>query len=74
MKVPAAARGFIQANVFASELTGPLLVKNPRMLEAIASVILSRRGAEIPAPFPRDPWAQEAYAVTEHQLQLRCKA
>ena len=44
------------------------------MLEAIASVILSRRGAEIPAPFPRDPWAQEAYAVTEHQLQLRCKA
>ncbi len=71
---PRGSEGFHQANVFASELTGPLLVKNPRMLETVASVILSRRGAEIPAPFPRDPWAQEAYAVTEHQLQLRCKA
>ena len=71
---PCGSEGFHQANVFASELTGPLLVKNPRMLETIASVLLSRRGAELPSPFPRDPWAQEAYTVTEHQLQLRCRA
>lgn len=71
---PCGSEGFHQANVFASELTGPLLVKNPRMLEAIASVLLSRRGAELPSPFPRAPWAQEAYTVTEHQLQLRCRA
>ena len=71
---PCGSEGFHQANVFASELTGPLLVKNPRMLETIASVLLSRRGAELPSPFPRAPWAQEAYTVTEHQLQLRCRA
>lgn len=52
---PCGSEGFHQANVFASELTGPLLVKNPRMLETIASVLLSRRGAELPSPFPGTP-------------------
>ena len=63
--------GFHRGNVFASELTGPLLVKNPRLLEAVAAAILDRRGS--PAPLPRDDWAEAAYAVTEEQLRLRAQ-
>ena len=36
--------GFHWKNVFASELTGPVLVKNPRSLEAVADAICTRRG------------------------------
>lgn len=70
---PGGCEGYHHGNVFASELTGPLLVKNPRMLETVAAVILERRGAEIPAPLPQDSWAQKAYTVTEQQLRLRCR-
>ena len=34
--------GFHWKNVFASELTGPVLVKNPRLLEAVADAICTR--------------------------------
>lgn len=63
--------GFHWNNVFASELTGPLLVKNPRLLEAVAGAMLRRRGASLPETLPRDDYAESAYAVTEEQLKLR---
>lgn len=37
--------GFHWKNVFASHLTGPILVKNPRLLEAVATTALARRGS-----------------------------
>ncbi|MDE7352684.1 MAG: hypothetical protein K2O06_06495 [Acetatifactor sp.] len=63
--------GFHQGNVFASELTGPILVKNPRLLETVAAAVLTRRGVRLPDPLPRDTLGWEAYAVTEEQLRLR---
>ena len=68
---PGRPEGFHWKNVFASELTGPLLVKNPRLLEVLARAVCARRGAEWPADPPRDPWAEQAYAVTEEQLRKR---
>lgn len=64
--------GFHRWNVYGSELTGPVLVKNPRLLERIAAEILARKGAEIPAEWPVDPWAEKGYTVTEAALLRRC--
>lgn len=66
--------GFHWKNVFASELTGPILVKNPRLLEVLAKAVCARRGAEWPETRPADPWAEKAYAVTEEQLRARQRA
>ena len=65
--------GFHGKNVFASELTGPILVKNPRLLETVAAAILARRGASLPEERPKDPWAEAGYAITAEQLKLRCQ-
>lgn len=58
-------------NVFASQLTGPILVKNPKLLEAAASAVYARRGAQLPEKRPVDPWAEKSYTVTEEQLRRR---
>lgn len=63
--------GFHYKNVFASCLTGPILAKNPRLLQAVAAAILRRRSAEVPAEIPVDNWAQQSYAVTEAALRQR---
>jgi len=60
--------GFHWKNVFASQLTGPLLVKNPKLLEAAAAAIYARRGQTLPVDRPGDPWAEKAYAFTSEQL------
>lgn len=64
--------GFRRDNVFASELTGPILIKNPRLLEAVAAAILCRRGGSEPEQWPLDTWTEQGYAITEEQLRLRC--
>ena len=66
--------GFHWKNVFASHLTGPLLVKNPKLLETAAAALYARRGKPLPVDRPVDRWAEQAYAVTEEQLRLRAKA
>lgn len=63
--------GFHWKNVFASHLTGPILVKNPKLLETVTAAIFARRGETLPQDRPRDEWAEKAYAVTEEQLRLR---
>lgn len=63
--------GFHWKNVFASELTGPILVKNPRLLETVAAAILARRGASLPEERPTNPWTEAGYAITAEQLKLR---
>lgn len=65
--------GFHWKNVFGSELTGPILVKNPRLLEAVAAAILTRRGAALPETAATDPYAEAGYAVTAEQLRLRAE-
>lgn len=68
---PGTPEGFHWKNVFASELTGPLLVKNPRLLEAVAAAVYARRGEALPADRAADTWAEQGYAVTEQELRQR---
>ena len=65
--------GFHQNNVFGSELTGPLLVKNPRLLDAVADAVCRHSGAEVPETRPQFPYAEQGYAITAEQLKLRCQ-
>lgn len=67
------AEGFHDKNVFASHLTGPILVKNPRLLETVAAAIYAQRGAAVPEQWPRDEYAEAGYAITAEQLKLRCQ-
>ena len=66
------AEGWHDENVYASELTGPLLVKNPKLLEHVAGAILTRRGLTIPDEWPIDVWARQGYEVTARELRARC--
>ena len=66
--------GFHWKNVFASELTVPVLVKNPRLLEAVADAICTRRGISLPEERPSFPYAEAGYAITAEQLKLRAEA
>ena len=68
---PRTPEGLRFRNVWASELTGPLLVKNPRLLDVLAVTLCTRRGAPLPEAMPQDPWAEAGYAVTAEQLRLR---
>ena len=67
------SEGFHWKNVFASHLTGPILVKNPRLLEAVAAAIYARRGEALPESWPCDQYAEAGYAITAEQLKLRCQ-
>lgn len=66
------AEGFRYKNVIGSHLTGPILVKNPRLLETVITAIYAKRGAQCPA-IPKDEWAEQGYAVTAKELKARCK-
>ena len=68
------AEGFCQNAVFASELTGPILTKNPRLLEKVAAAIYARRGEAMPADLPVIPHLEEGYAMSAEQLRARCEA
>jgi len=67
------AEGFHWNNVFGSHLTGPILVKNPRLLEKMAEAIYLRRGEALPEQWPVDTYAENGYAITAEQLKLRCQ-
>ena len=65
------AEGYHANSVFASQLTGPILVKNPRLLETVVKAIYAHRGVEVPASIPTDTYAEQGYAITAEQLRLR---
>lgn len=67
------SEGYHERNVFASELTGPLLVKNPLMLGAVLAAIYARRGESLPKEIPAYPYEEQGYAITAQQLKLRCE-
>ena len=66
--------GFHRNNVFASQLTGPLLVKNPRMLDAVVDAIYRHRNEPLPVERPTDHWAEDGYRITAEQLKLRSES
>ena len=66
--------GFHRNNVFASQLTGPLLVKNPRMLDAVVDGIYQHLNEPLPVERPTDHWAEDGYLITSEQLKLRSES
>ena len=66
------AEGFLYQNVIGSHLTGPILVKNPHLLETVIAAIYAKHGLSCPE-IPKDQWAEQGYAVTARELKARCK-
>ena len=65
--------GYQKGNVFASTLTGPILVKNPALLRELARRVLAHAGAEVPETIPVDGELEKGYAVTAEQLRKRAE-
>ena len=56
---------------FASQLTGPILVKNPALLKIVVQAIYRHRGETCPE-IPVDQYMAEGWAITAEQLKARC--
>ena len=67
------AEGYVSGNVFATHITGPVLVKNPDFLDLIIRRVFAQKGWELPEALPTFPHEREAYAVTLKELQARIK-
>jgi CobQ-like glutamine amidotransferase family enzyme len=63
--------GFRYQNVIGSHLTGPILVKNPRLLDKVIAAIYEKRGEALPAERPADRWTEDGYTITAEALKQR---
>ena len=63
--------GFRYKNVIGSHLTGPILVKNPRLLDAVVAAIYEKRGVALPAELPVNRWTEDGYTITAEALKQR---
>lgn len=70
---PGGAEGFVSGNLFATHLTGPVLVKNPAFTDHILTTLFACRGWPCPPTLPKLPHEQDAYAVTLRELTARIK-
>ena len=66
-----APEGNVAGNLFATHLTGPVLVKNPAFLDLIIRRLFALKGWELPADPPVLPHEREAYEVTLRELRGR---
>lgn len=62
------AEGYVSGNVFATHLTGPILVKNPDFTDFLIRRIFGLKGWELPEALPVLPYEREAYEVTVKEL------
>ncbi|MBR2421322.1 MAG: hypothetical protein IKB09_03085 [Oscillospiraceae bacterium] len=67
------AEGFVSGNLFATHITGPVLVKNPAFTDLILCRLFAAKGWELPNLLPVLPHEREAYAVTLRELQARIR-
>lgn len=65
------AEGYVSGNVFATHITGPVLVKNPDFTDLIVRRLFAAKGWDLPRALPVLPHEREAYAVTLRELQGR---
>lgn len=65
------AEGYVSGNVFATHLTGPVLVKNPDFGDLLLRRLFAQKGWDLPEPLPELPHQRAAYAVTLEELQKR---
>lgn len=70
---PKTPEGYREHNVFASQLTGPILTKNPRLLQEICTTVLQHRGASLPTTWPTHPYEENSYQITATQLKQRAE-
>ena len=68
---PCGSEGYHKGSVFASQLTGPILVKNPALLKIMVQAIYRHRGETCPE-IPVDQYMAEGWAITAEQLKTRC--
>ena len=69
---PCGPEGYHQGSVFASQLTGPILVKNPEMLKVMVQAIYKHQGKACP-DIPVDDYMAQGWAITAEQLKARCQ-
>ncbi len=67
------SEGYVSGSVFATHITGPVLVKNPDFMDLIIRRIFETKGWAAPEKLPTFPHEREAYAVTLQELQARIK-
>ena len=67
------AEGYADCNVFATHLTGPVLVKNPDFVDLMIRRIFEAKGWEPPGTLPVLPHEREAFEVTLAELSARIK-
>ena len=65
------AEGYVDGNLFATHVTGPLLVKNPHVTDLLIRRIFAAKGWELPEGLPVLSHEQEAYEVTLRELSAR---
>lgn len=63
--------GYVAGNLFATHITGPVLVKNPDFLDVILTRLFGAKGWELPEALPVLPHEREAYEVTLKELSAR---
>lgn len=63
--------GFRKNGVFASELTGPILVKNPPLLRRVMEAIYANRGETLPETLPEYPMEEESFRIACRELKAR---
>lgn len=64
----APGEGYVDGNVFATHLTGPILVKNPDFTDFLIRRLFSLKGWAPPEALPVLPYEREAYEVTIKEL------
>ena len=67
------AEGYVDGNLFATHITGPVLVKNPDFIDVLIRRLFEAKGWERPEQMPVLPHEREAYAVTWKELTARVK-
>ena len=65
------SEGYMSGNVFATHLTGPVLVKNPDFVDFLIRRLFAAKGWELPGALPVLPYEREAYEVTLKELTAR---
>lgn len=63
--------GYVSSNVFATHITGPVLVKNPDFVDFLIKRIFAAKEWELPEKLPVLPYEREAYEVTLKELTGR---
>lgn len=65
------AEGYVEDNVLATHITGPVLVKNPDLTLLLIRRLFAAKGWAMPEVLPEPPYERAAYEVTLRELSAR---